>query len=281
MNKPQRLINIHGHLHPGDDVDALVREWDDYGVTHFCCQCLGGPFAQDNGGDYLTADDLLPWMRKYPHKILGFANPSLSSKLSPAWEIEKRKEQGFTGLKFMLPALPYDDERYFHLYEAAEKLGMPILFHTGYVSNPRETGRFPDIDSSRMRPGRFDRIARAFPDLHIIGAHLGYPFFEEAKAMAWFHPNVYFDISGGSGQKPHLSNLKRGLAPFPGANWDDPDENLSIRLFEKKILFATDNPPSAVWIQASLEILDYLHIPEAAREGFWWKNAAGILGIPA
>ena len=278
MDEPDCIINIHGHLHPGDDIDALVREWEAHNVRRFCCLCLGGPFAAANGGGYLSADDVLPWMRKYPEMILGFADMDLGKTPSPASEVERRKEQGFTGLKFMLPAYPYNDERYFHLYETAEKLQMPIVFHTGYVSSPREDVRALDIDTLRMYPGCFDRIARAFPRLTLIGAHLGLPFADVAQCMAEFHPHVYFDISGGSGRKPHLAKLKRALAPFPGADWDDPEENRAIPLFEK-ILFATDNPPVAVWIAASLEILDYLHIPAAVRELFWWKTAARLLRI--
>jgi len=275
---PDHIINIHGHLHKSDDIDELVRDWDTHNVRRFCCLCIGGPFGVDRGGEYFGADELLPWLMKYPDIIVGFADVNVSKEPSPVWEIKKRKNQGFTGLKFILPAYPYNDERYFHIYEAAEQLGMPIVFHTGYVSNPPQGGRGLDIDSLRMHPGHFDRIARAFPDLTLIGAHLGLPFSDIAQTMALSHANVYFDICGGSGKLPHLSRLKRALAPFPGADWDNPGENLSLGLFEKTV-FGTDNPPAAIWIESSIEILAYLHIPTCTRELFWWKNAAKILGI--
>ncbi len=278
MGNPRKVINIHGHLHGTDDVDALVREWEACRVVRFCCQCLGAPWSLASGGEYFAADDLLPWMRKYPEMIVGFAEVDLGSIPSPTSEVEKRKEQGFSGLKFILPAYRYNDDRYFHLYEAAQRLEMPILFHTGYVTVTSEEGAGLDVDSDRMGTECFDRIARAFPGLVLIGAHFCHSFYHPGQIMAQNHRNVYMDMSGGSGERPHLSKIKKALAPFPGADWDDPQDNLAIGLFAKMV-FGTDNPPASAWIRSAIEVMDYLHIPEETRELFWWRNAARILHL--
>ena len=44
------------------------------------------------------------------------------------------KEMGFVGLKPYKPHFPYSDERYFPIYERAQALRMPVLFHTGLVA---------------------------------------------------------------------------------------------------------------------------------------------------
>jgi len=131
---------------------------------------------------YFTNEDLIPWLERYPDILVGMAAIDLSKNPDPPEKIEKLKEKGFTGLKFIHPYYPYNHEVYFPLYEKAEKLGTPILFHTGWVSIGRDDGKY-GVDSNNMRPYCFDKIARAFPRLKMIGAHLGKPHAHEALGM--------------------------------------------------------------------------------------------------
>jgi uncharacterized protein len=55
-----------------------------------------------------------------------------------------------------------------------------------------------DISVDRMRPAHLDGIARRFPRLTIIGAHLGNPDYAWAAEIARWNPNLYFDLSGSS-----------------------------------------------------------------------------------
>ena len=95
------------------------------------------------------------------------------------------------------------------------------------------------------------------------------------------HSNVYFDFSGGGGSNQFVRAVTAALSPsLPGANMSDPGENPALELFEKKLLFATDNPEPEVWVPASERIMDRLQIPQPIRENFYYKTAASILGIP-
>ena len=49
-----------------------------------------------------------------------------------------------------------------------------------------------------MRPTTLDAIARRFPKLTIIGAHLGNPDYAWAAEVTRWNPNLYFDLSGSS-----------------------------------------------------------------------------------
>ena len=53
----------------------------------------------------------------------------------------------------------------------------------------------PLIPSEVGRPIYFDQVALEFPELTIIGWHIGYPRTDEAIAVATKHRNVYTDIS--------------------------------------------------------------------------------------
>jgi hypothetical protein len=48
-----------------------------------------------------------------------------------------------------------------------------------------------------MEPIMLDTIAFNFPELRIIGAHLGIGYYDLAAHVARWRRNVFFDISGG------------------------------------------------------------------------------------
>jgi hypothetical protein len=74
---------------------------------------------------------------------------------------------------------------------------MILLFHTGIVN--RTHPEVPaDVSSDRMRPGTLELIARKFPKLTIIGAHLGNPDYATAAEIARWNPNLFWDVSGST-----------------------------------------------------------------------------------
>jgi predicted TIM-barrel fold metal-dependent hydrolase len=74
---------------------------------------------------------------------------------------------------------------------------MLLLFHTGIVNrlHPEQPA---DISFDRSRVTRLDLIARHWPSLTIIGAHMGNPDYAEAAEIGRWDPNLYFDLSGST-----------------------------------------------------------------------------------
>ena len=135
------------------------------------------------------------------------------------------KRRGFAGLKFHSSQRDYDDTAYYPIYQAAEESSLVCLFHTGiaggmidYLQYPpklprtesemerqrRQQRRGGTHGAVHLRPALLDTIATAFPDLQIIGAHLGYGWYDEACAIARWRGNVSFDISGGTVVRRHI-----------------------------------------------------------------------------
>lgn len=278
MTSTSTIINCHAHLSHDRDLDQWVRQEQKLGVVKMCLAALGEPFPTVWSSQYYTNADVKAAMDKYPDFIVGMAQVNLTETPHTGDDIERFHEQGFAGLKFIVPKFDYSDERYFPIYERAEALGMPILAHTGYVAYTTD-GSEPERDSyiARMAPIQFDRVARHFPNLKLIGAHLGWPDWRYATQLAVKFPNVYFDICGAGGKKSRVSEYKQALAPFPGADWDDPEENRALDYF-RKLVFGTDNPSAAVWVPAALDLMDYLHVDAPTRERFFYRNAAEVFG---
>ena len=98
---------------------------------------------------------------------------------------------GLRGLKIapMYQRFAPDDPRVFPIYERAVRLGLPIIFHQGTSYLGREAA----LEESW--PVRLDRVAREYPELRLVIAHLGYPWGGEVVALLRKHPQVYADCS--------------------------------------------------------------------------------------
>ncbi|MBZ2179679.1 MAG: amidohydrolase family protein [Acidobacteriota bacterium] len=153
--------------------------------------------------------------------------------------VDEFHNAGFRGLGELTgPEYPFDDRRYWPIYERAEKYGMILLFHTGIV-NRRNFAEPMNVSSDRMRVSTLDLIARRFPKLTLIAAHLGNPDYEWAAEIGRWNPNLLFDVSGST-----LYKKQADLTFFKSIFWWDnvvsphtPKTNVSA--FEK-LVFGSD-----------------------------------------
>ncbi|MCI8649146.1 MAG: amidohydrolase [Anaerotruncus sp.] len=147
------------------------------------------------------------------------------------------------------------EERYFPLYEQLARLELPVTLHAGWdpVSEPGAPLHASAEDIAF--------IAKQFPDLKIIAAHMGSLGDPEASER-WLAglPNVYFDtaMSAPSLKPEQIARLVR----LHGA---------------QRILFGTDAPWSTV--PKELELLRQAGLNDEELSCICWKNAAKLLGL--
>ncbi|HZC44336.1 MAG TPA: amidohydrolase family protein, partial [Acidobacteriaceae bacterium] len=135
------------------------------------------------------------FIREYPNRFIGFGDIQLDDP-NVLQEIDRFHAAGFRGLgEISSTQKNYDDRAYWPIYDRADKYHMILLFHTGIVSRP-DPAKPANISFDRSRASRLDLIARHWPNLTIIGAHLGNPDYAEAAEIARWNPNLYFDVSG-------------------------------------------------------------------------------------
>ena len=113
-------------------------------------------------------------VKQHSNRLVGFGEIQLDHPKALE-QIDRFHAAGFRGLgELSGPKKNYDDPAYAPIYARAEKYGMFVLFHTGIVN--RTTPEIPaDISVDRMRATTLDNIARRYPKITIIGAHLGNP----------------------------------------------------------------------------------------------------------
>ena len=254
------IIDAHQHLHsaPGS-LDNLIKMSEEAGIVKVCLSACGEQYGQPENEAIKKAFDL------YPDIIVGLGYVRLG--IDSCDLVERLHGEGFGGIKIINPRKNYSDNEFYPIYEKAAKHKMHILFHTGVVARQKRDGEF-DTASERMRPIFLDRIARAFPELTLIGAHLGVPWYDEACWVALANPNVYFDLSG----------VTHFLSSKPVSFF----ENLTG--WEKakgKLLFGVDSGYEAKKrvIKNTERLMANLNFSEELVQKVFYGNMAQILGL--
>jgi predicted TIM-barrel fold metal-dependent hydrolase len=157
--------------------------------------------AVDGRAQLITApkdlSSVKAFMAQHPNRLIGLGEISLDDPQALEL-VERFHAAGFRGLgELTKPLKNYDDRSYWPIYERAEKYRMILLFHSGIVNrlNPDVP---EDASVDRMRPTLLDGIARRFPKVTILGAHLGNPEYANAAEIARWNPNLFFDLSGST-----------------------------------------------------------------------------------
>lgn len=102
------------------------------------------------------------------------------------------KELGFVGAHSYPHwfRLPPDAAQWYPIYAKCCELDIPIMMQVGQNLIYQKHVRLPSV----ARPILLDQIAIDFPELKLIGIHVGTPWADEMIAMAWKHENVFIGI---------------------------------------------------------------------------------------
>lgn len=106
-------------------------------------------------------------------------------------EVEKGIKDGlFQCMKIYLGYVPKypADPFYTPYYKLAEKMKVPVVFHTGDTYDKMAKVKFAD-------PLGVDEVAVTYPKVTFVIAHLGNPWFQSAAEVLYKNDNVFADLS--------------------------------------------------------------------------------------
>ena len=188
-------------------------------------------------------------------RIISFGSvlPSSAYALEYVWKIS---DEELKGIKFHPPLQRFhpEDEQYFPIYDLARALNLILTFHVGFdPSYPNELKATPE---SMMK------IAKNFPGLRIVAAHLGgLKMAKEVLEVMAGQTDVFLDTAYCS--DPWLdAGLFKEIIKKHGAD---------------KILFGSDYP----WHLPSREIslIRLLDISDEEKDLILGMNAVRLLGL--
>ena len=266
------IIDMHHHLSSDPAYpDKLARACERLHIEKVCVMAIEPDLFMPEIADNAAVE---AGFHKHPDLIVGFGHIRLG-KDGPE-KVSELKDRGFTGLKFIIPLKAYHDESFYPVYERAEELHMPGLFHLGIVAR-QASGHHVRVDCSLMRPVFLDSIARSYPGWTIIGAHLGNPWYDEATMAARWNPNLYFDLSGSTLKYRKPEYLGELLWWDSTTRYGSPDGSSAW----EKIVFGSD----VDYYEIKDVLHDYenvfktLHLSEKVRHDIRYRNGARILGL--
>ncbi|MGH7907152.1 MAG: amidohydrolase family protein [Candidatus Binataceae bacterium] len=198
--------------------------------------------------------------RTYPERFAGLAGVDPFRGMQGLRDLEHAvRELGFVGAH-LYPhwfELPPDHAKYYPYYAKCCELDIPIMMQVGQNLVYQRNRRLPTV----ARPITLDRVAIDFPELRLIGIHIGYPWTDEMISMAWKHDNVFI---GGDAYAPK--------------HWPAALVHYLDSYGREKVLFGTDwpviDPERAVREIAALELR-----PESQRM-LMRANAMRIFKLP-
>ncbi|MCD6479911.1 amidohydrolase family protein [Candidatus Bathyarchaeota archaeon] len=205
-----------------------------------------------------------------PDRLIGFGYVNPLRPEAPEEVMRQREELGLYGLKLYptLDGYRADDPKAFRVYEMAQEMEMPVMFHHAGMPEPQALLRHTD-------PEQIDVVAACFPRLRIILAHLGYPRVDETLYLARKHGNIWLDISWIYGDIRHPS--------YRYFLWRDLLKALNLGVLDH-IVFGTDYPgiKQAEYVEMLLSINQYavnpeLEIPIKELEAILGENAKPLL----
>lgn len=240
---------------PADEIpiDATIAAMDHGGVDFGLLSAWHAPGA----GELISNEEIADWIGQHPLRFAGLAAVNLAKPMEAVRELRRCvNDLGFKGLRVVpwLWEAPPTDRRYYPLYAECVDLGVPFCTQVGHTGplRPSETGRpIPYVD----------QVALDFPELVIVGGHVGYPWTEEMVALCRKHENVYVDTSAYTSKR-----LPKELVAF-----------MKTGTGRQKVLFGTNYP--MITHHAALEDLDALGLDQEAGEMYLEKNAERVFKL--
>ena len=169
------------------------------------------------------------------------------------------EELGFVGAH-LYPhwfGLAPNDRRYYPYYSKCCELDIPIMMQVGHNLIYSRDRRLPSVG----RPITLDDVAIDFPELKLIGIHIGVPWTDEMISMAWKHENVFI-----------------GVDAYAPKHWPAQIVHYLNSYGQDKVLFGTDWP--VIDPERAMAEIGAMEIRDEAREKLLRTNALKMFRLP-
>lgn len=200
----------------------------------------------------ISNDEVAAFVAQAPDRLVGVGSVDISKPMAAVREVRRCvKELGFKAIRILpwLWEVPPTDRRFYPVYAACCELGIPFCTQIGHTG--------PLMPSEVGRPIYLDQVALDFPELTIVGGHIGYPWTDEAVAVATKHENVYIDTSAYT-----VKRYPAPLVEFLRTNG------------RTKVLFGSNYP--MIQPAKALEGLEALGLDEETSRLFLGENARRV-----
>lgn len=207
-------------------------------------------------GMLIDNDEVAALVRQHPDRLRGVATADIRSPVAACREIRRCvTDLGFVAVRIVpwLWNLPPNDRRFYPLYATCVELGVPLCTQVGHTG--------PLLPSEPGRPIPYlDDVLLDFPDLTVVGGHVGFPWIDEVLSLALKYPNFHVDTSAYVSHRlpAALVDYMRGAG-------------------RERVMFGTNWPMLSA--RRALDRLADLGLDEDATELYLAGNAIRVFGL--
>jgi predicted TIM-barrel fold metal-dependent hydrolase len=208
----------------GVPVDDYLRRMDRAGIERALLIATRAGDLRVRGSYEIPYSRVAEVCAAHPDRFSGLAGIDPTRGMQQLRDLQHAvNELGFVGAH-LYPhwfALPPDAAQYYPVYAKCCELDIPIMMQVGQNLIYSRERRLPSV----ARPITLDQVAIDFPELRLLGIHIGVPWTSEMIAMAWKHENVFI-----------------GVDAYAPKHWPKELVHFLNTYGSEKVLFGTDWP---------------------------------------
>ncbi len=253
-------IRMPAEMRGGVPIETYLEKMDRAGIERSLLIAVRAGDINIKGGfeiPYKTVHDIC---QKYPDRFSGLGGVDPFRGMQGLRELERAvTEYGFVGAH-LYPhwcGLPPDHAKYYPYYTKCAELEIPIMMQVGHNLVYSRERRLPSVG----RPICLDQVAIDFPELKLLGIHIGVPWTDEMISMCWKHENVF---TAGDAYAPKY--------------WPESFVHYANSYGKEKVLFGTDWP--VIDPERAVKEIDELGFRDDAKQLLMRDNAMRVFKLP-
>lgn len=232
-------------------VEETLAAMDRAGVEVALLSAWVGP-----EGELVSNGEVATQVDQAPERFRGVAAVDLRRPMEAVATIRDWVDgDRFVGVRVVpwLWDLPPNDRRYYPIYVACIEAGVPFCTQIGH------TGPLRRSELGRLIPYLED-VMLDFPELVVVGGHVGFPWLDELVSMTVKFPNFYVDTSAYAAHRlpPAFRDFMRGIG-------------------RDRVMFGTNWP--MLTPEQCLAGLDELDLTTEGRDAFLDATARRVFGL--
>jgi predicted TIM-barrel fold metal-dependent hydrolase len=253
-------VRMPDAMRGGVTIEDYLARMDRAGVERSLLIAVRAGDINKKGGFEIPYERVREVCQTHPERFSGLAGVDPFRGMQGLRDLEQAvREYGFVGAH-LYPhwcELAPDHAKYYPYYAKCCELDIPIMMQVGHNLVYSRQRRLPSVG----RPICLDQVAIDFPELRLIGIHIGIPWTDEMISMCWKHENVY---TAGDAYAPKY--------------WPASFVHYANSYGREKVMFGTDWP--VIDPERALEEVDQLGFRDEVKPLLLRENAVRVFKLP-
>ena len=253
-------IRMPPAMRKGVSIPQYIAKMDSAGIDRSLIVAVRAGDMRMKGSFEISYERVHDVCQKYPDRFSGLAGVDPYRGMQGLRDLEQAvKQYGFVGAH-LYPhwfGLAPDHAKYYPYYAKCCELDIPIMMQVGHNLIYQRDRRLPSVG----RPICLDQVAIDFPELKLLGIHIGIPWTDEMISMAWKHQNVYI-----------------GVDAYAPKHWPQQLVHYLDTYGRHKVLFGTDWP--VIDPERAVAEIDALGLRPESKAMLMRDNALAVFRLP-